>query len=369
MKIFIAILFSALAVLATSAAPLREVYKPYFKLGVALNVRQVMDPVAGTLAVREFSSATAENCMKAAEIQPKEGVFNWKYADEFVAFCERGGMKPIGHCLVWHSQPAEWMFTGPDGKPASRELLLRRLYTHVKTVVGRYKGRVKGWDVVNEAFDGKGELSKTKWRELIGPDYIELAFRMVHRVDPDAELYYNDFGMDGAKKRDAVCAMIRNLKAKGIRIDGVGMQTHVNLKHPDLKEFEKSIEAFAAEGVKVMITEMDISVLPAAWNVTAEISTRYDYDEKYNPYRNALPEAVADQLARRYCDFFSIYLRHAGDIDRVTVWGLEDGGSWLNDFPVNGRTDYPLLYDRALKPKLCRDALERLPVSFRGNKR
>ena len=345
---------------ALGAAPLREAYAPYFKVGVALGVKDLAKEEVREIAAREFSSATAENCMKAAELQPKEGVFRWKRADEFVDFCERAKMKTIGHCLVWHSQPAEWMFTGPDGKPSSRELLVERMRAHIFAVVGRYRGRVKGWDVVNEAFDSKGEMSKTKWFRQIGPDYIELAFRFAHEADPEAELYYNDFGMDGAKKREAVCAMIRDLKRKGVRIDGIGMQTHVNLKYPDLREYEKSLAAFAAEGVKVMVTEMDVSVLPAAWNVTAEISTRYDYDEKYNPYKAGLPAEVADRLAKRYADFFALFLRHAKDVDRVTIWGLHDGMSWLNDFPVKGRTDYPLLYDRELKPKACRAAIEKL---------
>ena len=356
-----AILFSAAAL---GAAPLREAYAPYFKVGVALGVKDLANGAEREIAAREFSSATAENCMKAAELQPKEGVFRWKRADEFVDFCEKAGMKTIGHCLVWHSQPAEWMFTGPDGKPSSRELLVERMRAHIFAVVGRYRGRVKGWDVVNEAFDSKGEMSKTKWRELIGPDYIELAFRFAHEADPEAELYYNDFGMDGAKKREAVCAMIRDFKRKGVRIDAVGMQSHMNLKSPRLSEYEKSIEAFAAEGVKVMATELDVSVLPAAWHVTAEISTRYDYDEKYNPYKTGLPPEASAALAKRYSDVFAIYLRHADAIDRVTVWGLHDGMSWLNDFPVKGRTDYPLLYDRELMPKTCRDAIERLAPAF-----
>ena len=252
------------------------------------------------------------------------------------------------------------MFKDNSGQPASRELLVERMRTHIHTTVGRYRGRIKGWDVVNEAIEGNGTLRRSPWLEQVGPDFIELAFKFAHEADPDCELYYNDYGMDNPRKRERVVKLIRDLRRKGIRIDGVGLQSHQHLRSPNLGNYERSLVAFAAEGVKVMITELDISVLPAAWGVTAEITTSHQYRNKYDPYREGLPEAKQKELAERYCELFRIYQRHAKVIDRVTFWGFTDRSSWLNGFPVRGRTDYPLLYDRHLKPKPCARAIAQL---------
>ena len=354
--------FLLFAALSAAGASLREAYAPHFNVGVALGRNEVADPVSRALAAREFSSATVENVMKPCVVQPREGVFRWDAADDFVSFAEKSGMKVIGHCLVWHSQTAAWMFEGPDGKPASRELMIERMRKHIHAVVGRYKGRVKGWDVVNEAVEGDGSYRKSRWLEQVGGDYIALAFKFAHEADPDAELYYNDYGMASRGKREAVVRLVRDLKAKGLRIDGVGMQSHVSLKDPNLCEYEKSLAAFAAEGVKVCVTELDVSVLPSAWGQSADISATHEGGEKFNPWKDGkLPTEMQEKLAARYRDLFEIYLRHAKDIDRVTFWGLTDKQSWLNDFPVKGRIDYPLLFDREGRAKPCYDALLALP--------
>ena len=354
--------FLLFAALSAAGASLREAYAPHFNVGVALGRNEVADPASRALAAREFSSATVENVMKPCVVQPREGVFRWDAADDFVSFAEKSGMKVIGHCLVWHSQTAAWMFEGPDGKPASRELMIERMRKHIHAVVGRYKGRVKGWDVVNEAIEGDGSYRKSRWLEQVGGDYIALAFKFAHEADPDAELYYNDYGMASRGKREAVVRLVRDLKAKGLRIDGVGMQSHVSLKDPNLCEYEKSLAAFAAEGVKVCVTELDVSVLPSAWGQSADISATHEGGEKFNPWKDGkLPTEMQEKLAARYRDLFEIYLRHAKDIDRVTFWGLTDKQSWLNDFPVKGRIDYPLLFDREGRAKPCYDALLALP--------
>lgn len=346
----------AAAFLVSAEDALKDVFAGRFRIGAAFGSRVYTGRAEGDRALveRHFNAITPENEMKPASLQPREGAFRFDVADRFVAFGETNRMKIIGHCLVWHQQTPKWFFEGRDGKPVDRETLIARMHTHIRTVVGRYRGRVRGWDVVNEAFDDHGALRDTPWSRLVGPDFVELAFRFAHEADPDAELYYNDFGMASRGKREGVVRMIRDFRAKGVRIDGVGMQTHVNLHHPSLADYEASLAAFAAEGVKVMVTEMDISVLPAAWGLSADVSARHDYQEKYNPWRDGvLPDEIQQRLARRYEDFFRIYLRHADAIDRVTFWGVTDATSWLNDFPVRGRTDYPLLFDRAGQLKPC----------------
>jgi len=321
---------------------------------------------------RHFNSITAENEMKPMYLQPREGEFNFETADKFVAFGEKNKMKVIGHCLVWHQQMPRWFFIDKDGRDVDRETLIARMRTHITTVVGRYKGRVHGWDVVNEAFDDKGELHDSPWLRIIGSDFVELAFRFAHEADPEAELYYNDFSMAAPGKRRGVARMVRDFRNKGVRIDGVGMQTHVNLTYPSLSDWEASLEAFAAEGVKVMVTEMDVSALPSAWGLTAEITTRHDYDEKYNPWKDGkLPDEIQKKLADRYEEFFGVLLRHSDVVDRVTLWGVEDGGSWLNDFPMRGRTDFPLFFGRdgQMKPCAKRAAEAARKVAPAGEKR
>lgn len=347
----------AVSVLAGDVVPLKDVYP--FKIGTCLNQWQFSRPSADMekLIAGTFNTITPENELKPRSVQPREGVWRFDAGDKFVAFAEKHKMKPIGHCLVWHSQTGDWIFKDKDGKPASRELVIQRMKEHIQKTVGRYKDRIKGWDVVNEAFGADGKLHRSPWLDRVGPDFVELAFKFAHEADPDCELYYNDYGMDHPGKRGGVVKMIKDFKAKGIRIDGIGMQSHHHLRSPSLKEYEASIEAFAGTGVKVMITELDISVLPRAWGLSADISTRHDYKEKYDPYTKGLPAEKQKELADRYVELFKIYARHAKEIDRVTFWGFSDKFSWLNGFPVRGRTDYPLLYDRELAPKPCAKAI------------
>ncbi len=327
-----------------------------FSVGCAIGANVFLKPYSpeAKLVAREFSSITAENEMKPMYLAPAEGRYEFATADRFVSWGEQNGMKVIGHTLVWHSQAAEWMFKGKDGKDCSRDELIARMRDYIHTVVGRYKGRVAGWDVVNEAFDNEGNLhDNSPWKRIIGDDFLELAFKFAAEADPDAELYYNDFSMDKPGKRAGVVKMLRDFKAKGVRIDGVGMQSHggVAADCPDLGEYEASIAAFEAEGVKVCVTELDLSVLPNAWEMSAEITTSHAYEARLNPWPDGfLPPAKQRELADRYAALFEIYRRHPS-VDRVTIWGLSDRDSWLNDFPVKGRADHPLLFDRELHAK------------------
>lgn len=338
---------------AQEEATLREAFAGKFLVGAALNVRQVRsrDEALQSLIREQFSSVVAENCMKAEEVQPEEGRFVFDEGDRLCDLAEKNGQVVTGHCLIWHSQAPRWFFTDKEGKEVSREVLIQRMKDHIYKVVGHYKGRVKGWDVVNEAVDGNGEFRKSPFYRIVGPEYIRLAFRFAREADPDAELYYNDYDMDLPRKREAVVALVKDLKEHGCRIDAVGMQSHVSFDTP-LDEYEKSIEAFSAAGVKVMVTELDLSVLP--WpkgNFGAAVETNFDYKKAMDPYRDGLTAEKSKQLNDFYVRLFDIYLRHGGDITRVTFWGVSDGDSWKNNWPIRGRRDYPLAFDRDLKPK------------------
>lgn len=337
---------------------LRSVYQDDFLIGVALNTSMVngRDARAGEIAARQFSSLTAENDMKWQSVHPEPGRYNFRNADAYLDFGEKHKMAVIGHTLVWHSQTPRWVFEDGEGKPASREQLLERMREHIQKVAGRYKGRIKGWDVVNEAISDGGRdapvLRDSPWRRIIGEDFIDHAFRFAREADPQAELYYNDYGLFHREKRARTITMLRGLIERGVPIDGVGMQGHYQLEKPSIDEIEKAIEDFAALGLKVMITELDVDVLPSRGPVgNAEISRREDYAASLNPYTEGLPDEVQKRLAQRYADIFALFVKHRRHITRVTLWGLHDGHTWLNGFPVRGRTNHPLLIDRDLKPK------------------
>ncbi len=335
------------------APSLKDAYKDMFLIGTALNANHNFghDTLGIKLIQDHFNSIVAENCMKSMHLQPTEGVFFFDEADKFIAFGEANNMHIVGHTLIWHSQAPDWLFTDENGEDVSREVMIERMRSHIHTVVGRYKGRVDGWDVVNEAVLDDGSWRNTKFYEIIGEEYIKLAFQFAHEADPDAELYYNDYAMSQEGKRNSVVEMVKKLQEEGIKIDGIGMQGHMGMDYPDISEFEKSIEAFGALGVKVMITEMDITLLPFPAGETAEVSLTAEYQEKMNPYAEGLPEEVEAAFNKRYSDFFGLFLKHQDKISRVTLWGLTDNDTWRNDWPIPGRTDYPLLFDRNYEPK------------------
>ena len=348
------LLFVALTGCANHKVTLKDALKDKFLIGVAMNEAQITEADSSSVAIikNHFNSITAENCMKSEELQPVEGEFNFKLADQFVKFGEENNMYIIGHTLVWHSQAPKWFFTDATGKDVTREVLIERMKNHIFKVVGRYKGKVKGWDVVNEAFEDDGSWRNSKFYQIIGEDYIRLAFQFAHEADPDADLYYNDYSMSHEGRRNTVVKMVKDLKSQGVRIDGVGLQGHMDLVFPDLDEFEKSMLAFAETGVKLMITELDVTVLPRPGiDVGAEISASFEYQQKLNPYAEGLPDSVSIALNNRYNDIFKLFLKHSDILERVTLWGVYDGQSWRNNWPVRGRTDYPLIFDRNFQPK------------------
>lgn len=331
---------------------LKDAVGDKFLMGVAVNDAQVAgtDPQATEIILRNFNSIVAENCMKHEVLHPEKDRYDFTLADKFVEFGTKHGMAIIGHCLIWHSQCAPWFFTDEAGNIVAPEVLKRRMKEHIYTVMRRYKGKVKRWDVVNEAIMENGSYRQSKFYEILGEAFIPLAFQYAHEADPDAELYYNDYGMNVKGRRDGVVKLIRSLKEKGLRIDAVGMQGHMGMDYPDLKDFETSMLAFANEGVKVMITEWDMSALPTV-SQSANISDEGAYEASLDPYPEQLPEAVSELWNERMKNFFSLFEKHADIVTRVTAWGVTDGNSWKNDFPIEGRTDYPLLFDRSYQPK------------------
>ena len=288
------LLLSAMAVATlttVSAQGLKDAIGKYCLMGAAVNQWQSdgQVPQADAVLSKHFNCVVAENCMKPEVLAPAEGIFDFRVADKFVNYAKQLGLKVNGHCLVWHSQAPDWWFTnGYAASPVSKEVLKERLIKHIKTVVGHFKGQVFGWDVVNEAIEDDGSFRKSKYYNLLGEEFIEIAFRAAHEADPDAELYYND-----------------------LRIDGVGMQSHNGLDYPNLDEYEKSIDAFAACGVKVLITELDINVLPNPQGFGgADIAQNFELQQKYNPYVNGLPADKQKEVDKRWLDLFKIYYKH-----------------------------------------------------------
>jgi len=336
---------------------LKDVYANDFLIGGALNddVVNGKDPNAAAIAEKHFSTITAENVMKWVHIHPEPNKYDFSASDRFVDFGVKNNMFIVGHTLIWHWQTPKWVFEDDAGKPLTRDALLARMKDHIFTVVGHYKGRVKGWDVVNEVLQDDGQLRKTKWMEIIGEDYISRAFEYAHEADPDAELYYNDFSLEQPDKRDGCVRLVKDLQSKGVPIHGVGLQAQawrLPPDYPSLENVEDFINAVSVTGVKVMITEMCIDVLPTALDqMGADLKLRAELNEKFNPYTNSLPEDMQKKLADRYAELFSLYRKHSDQISRVTLWGVYDKTSWLNNWPMRGRTNYPLLFDRNYKPK------------------
>lgn len=334
--------------LATNSS-LKEAYQGLFMLGVAINQNQATskDQEGAALAAQHFSVLTAENDMKWESIEPSENQFTWQGADALIEFASKNKQDVIGHTLVWHSQTPDWVFEASPGVPATRELLLARMENHINAVAGRYKGKIVGWDVVNEALNEDGSLRDSKWRQIIGDDFIEKAFEFAAKADPSAQLYYNDYNLFKPEKRAGAMRMAANLVKKGIRIDGIGEQAHYDL-NPPVEQLNDSIVAFSSLGLKVMITELDISVLkfPDESQMGADVSLNFALQESFNPYSKELPEAVKTKLQQAYSSVFAVLLKHHKVIDRVTFWGVTDADSWRNGWPMKGRTDYPLLFDR-----------------------
>ncbi|AQQ10161.1 Endo-1,4-beta-xylanase A precursor [Sedimentisphaera cyanobacteriorum] len=364
MRLWFAALFAAVSLCfaaeENSLTSLKDVFKDDFHIGATVNRSQIYgrSPKAVSLLREQFNSITPENVMKWSSIHPEPDEYNFEPADKYASIGAENSMFVVGHTLIWHNQTPDWVFKNADGSEVSREELLKRMKEHIFKAAGRYKGKVHGWDVVNEAIEDNGSLRNTKWREIIGDDYIAKAFEYAHQAAPEAELYYNDYNMYRGKKRKAAAELAKKLQSKGIRIDGIGIQGHWGLSHPPSAEIQKSIDAFSNLGLKVMITELDLTVLPSAWEHRgADISQNYELRNEINPFPNGLPANMHRKLAKRYKQLFVLFSRNSGKLSRITFWGVHDGCSWRNNWPVRGRTDYPLLFNRNCKPKPAFEAV------------
>lgn len=338
---------------AAATTGLADAWGDDFHIGVAVSNDTLAGPDDEHLALiaREFNSVTAENAMKWGVIRPDGVNWRWEPADTLVDFAAQHDMYGVGHTLVWHSQIPDSVFRDADGAALSRARLRERMAEHIETLVGRYRGRLQAWDVVNEAIDEGRGWRRSPWFEVIGEDFMEQAFHLAHAADPAASLLYNDYNMHNPQKRRFLLDVLRDYLDRGVPIHGVGLQSHVGLDYPDLEEWEASISAFASLGLEVHITELEVDVLPSPYRMSAEISNRFDYSPEVDPWRDGLPAEMEEQLAERYEQLFRILLRHRDSVERVTFWGLHDGISWKNDFPIAGRINHPLLFDRALQPK------------------
>lgn len=349
----------------TAGPTLKETFRDDFYIGAALNVDQICgrEPAVMALVARQFNSITPENIMKWEEIHPEPGRYDFDATDRYVAFGEQHRMHIVAHALVWFHQTPDWVFQDEAGNPVSREALLERMREHIHTVVGRYRGRIHGWDVVNEAVMKDGTYRRCKWLEIIGEDYVQKAFEFAREADPDAELYYNEYDYEFAPKAEATVRLVEKLQKNGVRVDGLGIQGHWFVAYPSMAVVEGYVERLRSLGVKLMITEMDIGVLPY-YPVDSAIVPLSSFDaetqKRYNPYPDDLPPAAQEEQAKRYVEFFSFFRKHRDLIGRVTFWGVHDGQSWRSYWPITGRTEHPLLFDRKYQPKAAFHAVVRL---------
>jgi endo-1,4-beta-xylanase len=333
---------------------LKEAFKKDFLVGAALNQRQFCESneVETDLIKKQFNSISPENALKWGPIHPQPDKFNFSVADRYVDFGITNQMVIIGHNLIWHEQTPAWVFQDERGNPLGRNALLARMREHILTVVGRYRGKIRGWDVVNEVLNDDGTLRPTPWLKIIGKDYLVKAYQFAHEADPQAELYYNDYELENAAKRNGAIALIKELQSQGVSLTAVGLQGHYRLGWPSADQIDATLSAFGQLKIKVMITELDVDVLPApSAPGNADISQSFANGTKWNPYTNGLPADIDQKLSDRYGELFGVFVKYRDVITRVTFWGVTDADSWLNYYPIHGRINYPLPFDRNGKPK------------------
>lgn len=374
MKFFKLVVFILVVTVSGSAFPqttLKDAYHDYWYTGISVNQWQVEADPTGTNAhdvtglvstdqtkdwdiiVKNFNWVVAENCMKCEVIHPEEGVYDFTLADQFVDKAKAAGLKVLGHCLIWHSQCAPWFHYDKQGKLVSKEVLKKRIREHIYTIVHHFRGRIDAWDVVNEAFEDDGTPRKSLFYDIMGTDYIPLAFQYAHEADPNAQLYYNDFSMNKAAKVEGVCRFFSPLISQGLPITAIGMQGHLILENNHyVEQYEHAINTIASTGVPTFFSELDLSVLPNPFGFSgANVSDIFAYRPEMDPYKNGLSKELEKQVEDFWVSFYKMLLRHHKDILRVNFWCLNDANSWRNDFPIKGRTDYATLFDRQNRPK------------------
>ena len=333
--------------------PLKEVARGKFQFGVGTDLGVFQRPQDLTLLKKHFDVVTPENCMKTSKVQPEEGRFDFAAADQFMDLAEEHGLEVVGHNLIW-SRPGTtpaWFFT-ENGEPVSRERLLERLRTHIHTLVGRYRGRIPSWDVVNEALADSDEeyLRQNEWMDLLGEEFIVKAYQYAREADPQALLIYNDYRCDQPGKLKKLVRLLESVKAKGCPIDVVGLQAHYEYGMIPYKGIEHALQEMKRLGIQVVFSELDMDVVTRIkWYVDG--GKYRESMEKYDPYADGIPDSVLQSQADQYAKLFRIIERNNDAVRRVTFWNLNDGQSWLNYWPWT-RTNYPLLFarDRSAKP-------------------
>ncbi|WP_336790430.1 endo-1,4-beta-xylanase [Paenibacillus sp. MMO-177] len=334
---------------------LKDVFKDDFKLGTAVLVNEIEDSNSpdAQLVKKHFNSLTAGNELKWDATEPQEGQFNFTRSDKIVDFAVQNGIAMRGHTLIWHSQTPNWVFYDENGNLASKELLFARMKRHIETVVGRYKGKIYAWDVVNEVLEPgdkqPGGLRNSLWYKIAGEEFIEKAFEYAHEADPNAKLFINDYNTNMPEKRQDLHDLIKRLKDKGIPVDGVGHQTHIGIESPQVQELDDMIQAFTDLNIEQQITELDMSV--------------YTND---NDAYDTFPLELQIKQAKRYKEIFDVFRKHADQLTAVIFWGKDDLNTWLRTFPVN-RNNWPLLFDERLQAKYAYWALvdpSKLPVDI-----
>lgn len=378
MKNFISSILAALLTIAScSQAPqetsLKEAYSDSFMVGCAVNPMHTSGRLApaNELILKHFNAISPENCLKPEAVQPRPGEWTFEEADEYVKFGEDNDMWILGHTLVWHNQTPSFYWYNEDGSLKSREDLIETMRAHIETVAGRYAGRIDAWDVVNEIIGEFGEYREKGWVKAFGGNGYEVvrnAFIFADRYAPDAELYYNDFNVWRPAHLDGIVTMVKKLQDEGIRIDGVGIQAHWGLNYPKTEYIEHAIDTLHSLGLKVMITELDVDVLPITregqvigQSLTDPLYQHEEFEEYLDPYKEGLPAEIEQQLADRYAELFRIFHKKRDKIDRVTLWGLTDDSSWKNGYPVPGRTNYPLLWNRDYTPHKALETVLAIP--------
>lgn len=326
----------------TSEKGLKDYYSKYFPIGVAVSP-QVLNGPTGSFIIKEFNSITPENAMKMGPIHPQENKYNWTDADAIVNFATKNNIKVRGHNLCWHEQTPRWFFKDSLGKPVTKEVLLRRLKDHITAVVSRYKGKIYAWDVVNEAIDDDSTkfLRNSEWYQICGEDFIAKAFEYAHAADPQAKLYYNDYNTERPEKRDRVYKLLKKLVDAKVPIDGVGLQAHWSIFEPSEKDLRATIKKFSSLGLKIQITELDISVYP--WEKNRR-SLKPGESDAFTP-------ELEQKQIQQYKMAFDVFRDYKKVITGVTFWNLSDKYTWLDNYPVTGRKNYPLLFDQNLQPK------------------
>lgn len=349
LKAIIAVLILLLATVVSHAQSpvkkgLKDYYKNYFPIGVAVSPRSLKDSAERQLILEQFNSLTPENAMKMGPIHPQENTYNWKDADAIVDFAQAHHMRVRGHNLCWHTQAPNWIFHDKDGKLVSKEVLLNRLKDHINTVVSRYKGKIYAWDVVNEAVsDNNDQLFRNSlWYQICGEDFIFKAFEYAHEADPNAVLFYNDYGTESPGKRERIYQLLKKMLDAGIPVNAVGLQAHWSINDPSEDAIITSIKKFSSLGLKIQITELDISVYTG--------KDKDPNDASFTPERE-------QQQIEQYAKVFKVFRDYKQYLTGITFWNVTDKYSWLDNFPVRGRKNYPLLFDQNLKPKKAYQAV------------